>query len=138
MTLAPAGPVVLFDGVCNLCHASVSYVIDRDPHGRFRFASLQSETARTLLERHGVPIPGSEPDTVLLLEDGRVYAQSTAALRIARRLSGPTRLLSLFLAVPRPVRDLVYRLVARNRYRWFGRSDACRVPTPALKARFLE
>lgn len=138
MTLAPAGPVVLFDGVCNLCHASVNYVIDRDPQGRFRFASLQSETARTLLEHHRVPIPGGEPDTVLLLEDGRVYAQSTAALRIARRLSGPTRLLSLFLAVPRPVRDLVYRLVARNRYRWFGRSDVCRVPTPALKARFLE
>jgi predicted DCC family thiol-disulfide oxidoreductase YuxK len=128
--------VVLFDGVCNLCNASVSFIIDRDPAGRFRFAALQSEAGRELLERHGRPVTAT-PESVVLVEAGRVYEQSTAALRIARRLKGGWKLLYAFALVPRPLRDLVYRWIARNRYRWFGREEACRRPTPELERRFL-
>lgn len=133
--------VVLFDGVCNLCNASVNFIIDRDKPGYFRFAPLQSERASELLIAQGKkPLaPGTDPDSISLLEDGKLYEQSTAALRIAKRLSGAWPMLYyLSIWIPRPIRDFVYRIVARNRYRWFGKSDACRMPTPALKARFLE
>lgn len=130
-------PVVLFDGVCNLCNASVDFVIERDPQARFRFASLQSEAARRLLGPLGYDLGTGDPDSIVLVEDGRVYDRSSAALRIARRLGGFWRLLYVFMAVPRPLRDLVYRWIARNRYRWFGRTEACRMPTPELKRRFL-
>jgi predicted DCC family thiol-disulfide oxidoreductase YuxK len=128
-------PVILSDGVCNLCNASVLFVIDRDPRGQFTFAPLQSEYAASLLRRHGYR--GDALTTVLLIEDERIYDRSTAALRIARRLSGPWPLLSVFRIVPRPLRDLAYDWLARRRYRWFGRTDACRVPSPELRNRFL-
>jgi predicted DCC family thiol-disulfide oxidoreductase YuxK len=128
-------PTVLFDGVCNLCHASVLFVIDRDPAGRFAFASLQSDTGRRLLAAHGRD--AADLGTVVLVEDGRCFVRSTAALRIARRLSGAWPLLYLLIAVPRPIRDAVYAWVARNRYRWFGRSDACRIPSEDLASRFI-
>jgi len=131
----PARPTVLFDGVCNLCNAAVLFVIDRDPAGYFRFAALQSDEGQRLLAEHGHRAP--DLSSVLLVDGGRVYARSTAALRVARRLTGLWPLLYVFLAVPRPVRDAVYDWVARNRYRWFGRQDACRVPTPELRQRFL-
>jgi predicted DCC family thiol-disulfide oxidoreductase YuxK len=130
-------PVVLFDGVCNLCNASVNFVIDRDPEGIFHFAPLQSSAGRALLASHGRVPPEGEPDSIVLVENGLVYDRSTAALRVARRLRGPVKLLYALIVFPRVVRDLVYRLIARNRYRWFGKSDVCRVPTPELKARFL-
>jgi len=132
--------VVLFDGVCNLCNGSVLFVIDRDPTGYFRFAPLQSDEARRLLAARagaGEGVAGPDLSSVVLIEGGRVYTRSTAALRVARRLSGAWPLLYAFTAVPRVVRDAVYDWVARNRYRWFGREDACRVPTPDLRARFL-
>jgi predicted DCC family thiol-disulfide oxidoreductase YuxK len=128
-------PVILFDGVCNLCNASVLFIIDRDPRGHFAFAPLQSEYAAALLREHGRQ--GDALATVLLIEDGRVYDRSSAALRIARRLSGLWPLLSVFRIVPRPLRDLAYDRLARHRYRWFGRTEACRVPTPDLRNRFL-
>ena len=131
-----AHPVVLFDGVCNLCNATVNFLIDRDPDGVFRFGALQSEAARPLLHRHG--LSATELSSVVLIEDGHVYTRSTAALRIARRLPGLWPLLQVFYAVPTPLRDLVYDVIARNRYRWFGKRDACRVPTPDLRARFLD
>lgn len=136
---APSGEhdLVLFDGVCNLCNASVNYVLDRDPAGRFQFAPLQGETARARLAALGKPLPQGDPESIVLVSGGRVFEESTAALRIARRLSGPVKLLAVFLVVPRPIRDLVYRFIARRRYRWFGRSAECRRPTPAVKARFL-
>jgi predicted DCC family thiol-disulfide oxidoreductase YuxK len=130
------GAVVLFDGVCNLCNGSVNFIIDRDPTARFRFAALQSSQATELLARLG-QAPQPEPQSVLLVEDGRLYERSTAALRIARRLRGGWKLLYAFIVVPRPLRDAVYGFIARNRYRWFGKSEACRVPTPELRARFL-
>ena len=127
--------VILFDGVCNLCNASVNFVIDRDPGGHFVFSSLQSEAARPLLQRHR--LAQNALDSIILIETDRAYTHSTAALRIARRLKGPWPLLYAFIVVPRPVRDAVYRVIARNRYRWFGKSETCRVPTPALRRRFL-
>ena len=133
--LAAGGAVVLFDGVCNLCHASVLFVIDRDPRAHFAFAALQGEEAARLLAARGYE--GAELGSVLLVEGGRVYARSTAALRIARRLRGAWPLLSVLVVVPRPVRDAVYDWIARHRYRWFGRQEACRIPTPELRSRFV-
>ncbi len=130
-----APQVVLFDGVCNLCHGSVQFIIARDPRQRFAFASLQSPAGQALLAAHG--LPPDKLDSVLLLRDGRAYQKSTAALEITRQLRGGWPLLYVFRWVPRPVRDAVYEWVARHRYRWFGRQEACWVPTPALKARFL-
>lgn len=134
--LAGGGAVVLFDGVCNLCNASVRFVIDHDPGARFAFAPLQSAAAARLLAERGYE--GAELSSVLLVEGRRVHARSTAALRVARRLSGGWPLLWAFMIVPRFVRDAVYDWVARNRYRWFGRQDACRIPTPELASRFLD
>jgi predicted DCC family thiol-disulfide oxidoreductase YuxK len=127
--------VLLFDGVCNLCNASVNFVIDRDPRGRLRFASLQSRSGQELLQRHGLST--SDFDTMVLVEGDRYFTRSTAGLRVARRLKWPWPLLYALVIVPRPVRDWFYQIVARNRYRWFGQSEACRVPTPELRNRFL-
>lgn len=124
--------VVLFDGVCNLCNGAVRFIIARDPQARFRFASLQSDVGRCLLKDDGLP------ETIVLLEEGKMYSKSTAALRIARGLRFPWPLLYAFMIVPRPLRDLVYDWVARHRYRWFGKLDTCLLPTPALRNRFLE
>lgn len=134
---ASMGPVVLFDGVCHLCSAAAKFLIDRDPAGKLRFAALQSEAGARLLREHGATPPEGDPDSIVLLEDGRLYERSTAALRIARRLCWPWKLLYALVIVPRPLRDLIYRFVARNRYRWFGKQPECRLPTPELQARFL-
>jgi predicted DCC family thiol-disulfide oxidoreductase YuxK len=127
--------VVLFDGVCNLCNGAVNFVIDRDPEGYFKFAALQSDEGQDLLDAVGAADTGLS--SIILVEEGKVYRQSTAALRIARRLSGAWPLLYLFIVVPRPLRDLVYDWIANNRYDWFGKRDQCRIPTPDLQARFL-
>ena len=133
----PEPPVILFDGVCNLCNATVQFIIDRDPAARFRFASLQSEAAARLLRAHGREPPRGDPDSVVLVVGGRLHEHSDAALRIARGLGLPWSLAALGLVLPRALRDGLYRFVARHRYRWFGREESCRVPTPALRARFL-
>lgn len=130
--------VVLFDGVCNLCSGAVRFIAERDPEGIFRFASLQSDVGRQLLRDHGVEPAEGDPDTIVLIDHGRPFERSTAALHIARRLGGPYRLIFLIGSLmPRFLRDLVYDFVARHRYRWFGKRDACMVPTPELRARFL-
>lgn len=128
--------VVLFDGVCNLCNGVVNFIIDRDPSARFRFAALQSTQAAALLAPLG-RVPEVDPQSFILVEDGRVYERSSAALRVARKLPGAWKLFYAFVVVPTPIRDAVYRFIARNRYRWFGKADACRMPTPELRARFL-
>jgi predicted DCC family thiol-disulfide oxidoreductase YuxK len=125
--------VLLFDGVCTLCNGVVQFVIQRDPAGRFQFATLQSDAARRLLQAAPQPLP----DTLVLVEDGRMFLRSTAVLRVARGLEFPWPLAFVLVVVPRPLRDWVYDIVARNRYRWFGRRDVCMVPTPELRARFL-
>jgi predicted DCC family thiol-disulfide oxidoreductase YuxK len=125
--------VILFDGVCNLCNAWVQFVIRHDARGRFAFAPLQSERAAQLLSgRNPGPV-----DSVVLVASEHVYVESTAALRIARRLDGPWSMGGALLLIPRPLRDAVYRLIARNRFRWFGRRDACMIPTDAIRSRFL-
>lgn len=131
------GPVVLFDGVCNLCNATVNFLIDRDRDARLRFASLQSEPGRALLASRGVTVPEGDPESIVLVEGDAVWQRSDAILRLGRHLPAPWRWGAVLLVVPRVVRDAVYRWIARNRYRWFGRSETCRVPTPELRARFL-
>ncbi len=131
------GAIVLFDGVCNLCNGAVHFMIDHDPKERLRFASIQSDAGKELLLRHGIPVPERDPDSIVLIAGTRAYDGSGAALRIASKLGFPWSLLAVFLVVPWFVRDIVYYLIARNRYRWFGKSETCRVPTPELKRRFL-
>ncbi len=133
--MADERAVILFDGVCNLCNAAVNFVIERDPEARFRFAPLQSDAGRELLARSDSKT--AAPDSVVLIVGDRACVKSSAALRIAAHLAAPWPLLSAFRIVPRPMRDFVYDWIARNRYRWFGRRDACMLPTPALEERFL-
>lgn len=129
-------PILLFDGVCNLCNGAVQFIIQRDPSGIFRFASLQSEAAAGMLARF--PEAPRNISTIVLLENGRLYTRSDAALRAARYLPAPWPALYGFIIIPRPLRNAVYDWIARNRYRWFGKKDQCMVPAPELKERFLE
>ena len=132
-------PIILFDGVCNLCNSAVEWVIERDKEGRFDFASLQSHAARRELEKViGPEEIAALPDSIVLVDSDGVHTRSAAALRIARALGSPFALLGLGVVVPRPIRDAVYDWIARNRYRWFGRRDTCMTPTPDLAARFLD
>jgi len=129
--------VVLFDGVCNVCNDSVKFILARDPAGYFRFASLQSDVAKQLLTPFGLadmPI-----ETMAVIEAGRVHLRSSAVLRVAQRLGGGWWVLGMLgKLVPRPVRDVLYAFLVKNRYRWFGQSEQCLVPTPALRERFLD
>ncbi len=126
---------MLFDGVCNLCSGAVQFIIRRDPAGRFRFASLQSPLGEQLLARFG--IDRHVTDSVILVEGDRWSKESDAALRIARGMRGAWKALVVFRVIPRPLRDALYRLIARNRYRWFGKQETCWLPTPELRERFL-
>jgi predicted DCC family thiol-disulfide oxidoreductase YuxK len=127
--------VVLFDGVCNLCNGFVQFVIPRDPLGHVRFAALQSEAARRVMAEAGVAPGGA--DSIVLVEGQRAFVRSGAALRIARLLRFPWPLLYGLVVIPRPIRDWVYDIVARNRFRWFGRRDVCMMPGPETQDRFL-
>jgi predicted DCC family thiol-disulfide oxidoreductase YuxK len=128
-------PIVLFDGVCNLCNGTVRFLIARDSAGRLRFASLQSELGRAVQRRHGVDPDAL--DTFMLLDGTGLHVGSEAMLRLFAGLPAPWRWLGALHLLPRPLRDAVYGVVVRNRYRWFGRRDECLVPTPELRARFL-
>ena len=128
-------PVLLFDGVCNLCNGSVQWILKRDHAGQFRFAALQSETGQQFLARFGMA--QEDFDTVVLVDGDRIYNRSDAALEILRRLGMPWSLLAWLRWIPRPVRNAVYDWVARNRYRWFGRQQECLLPRPEWKGRFL-
>ncbi|MBS1685457.1 MAG: thiol-disulfide oxidoreductase DCC family protein [Bacteroidetes bacterium] len=127
--------LVLFDGVCNLCNASVQFVIRHDTEGRFRFAALQSDAGHKVLAEHGLTT--DKFDSFIYLRQGQLYQRSTAALYLMRDLGGAWGLLYAFIIVPRPLRDAVYDLVARYRYRWFGRRESCMMPTEELRGRFL-
>jgi predicted DCC family thiol-disulfide oxidoreductase YuxK len=132
---AESHPIVLFDGVCNLCNASVRFAVHRDPRGRVRFASLQSQSGRGLLASHG--LSADYAGSLVLIDGDRAYLESAGALRIARYLTFPWPLLYALIIVPRVVRDAAYRAVANRRYRWFGRSDVCQLPDAATRDRFL-
>jgi len=129
--------IVLFDGVCNLCDGAVNFIIKRDKHDIFRYASLQSEVGIQLAKDIGVDT--SQLDTIILIDSSMTfYHKSTAALQIAKRLSGGYPLLSVFLILPKSLRDWVYDIIAKNRYKWFGKKDSCVIPTPKLKALFID
>ena len=133
-----ARPLLLFDGVCNLCDGAVRFVIQNDPAEQFRFAPLQSDAARPYLERAGLDA-GYLQSLVLVDEGGAAHVGADAALQTALRLREPWPALArLAFAVPAPAREAGYRFVARHRYRVFGTRDACRMPTPAERARFLD
>ena len=133
---SPDGPVVLFDGVCSVCDASVQFIIAHDPEAVFRFASLQSPVGRALAAARG--IDARDLDTVVLITPEETLTRSDAVTEIARRLGAPWSALSSARLLPRPLRDAAYRLFARNRTRLFGQRDACRIPTPGTRARFLD
>ena len=130
-----SNPVILFDGVCNLCNQSVQFVINHDPKSTFRFAALQSGFGQEQLREHRLDT--NEFISVVLLVGNKVYDRSRAALEIARRLNGLWPLLYVFVIVPPFIRNFVYDWISRNRYRWFGKRDECMIPTPELKARFI-
>ncbi len=127
--------VIVFDGVCNWCNAWINFTIDHDPQGKFKLGTLQSEQAEQILQ--ALQLSTEDFETFLLLERTHVFTKSTAVLRIARHLSGLWPLLYLFIVVPRPLRDAIYDIVARNRYKLMGKAETCRVPTPDERARFV-
>ena len=128
--------VILFDGVCNLCNFFVQFVIERDKNNIFKFASLQSDYSKKLLNRFGTD--NSKIDSVILYSGDRIFTESTAALKILKQLGGGWQLMYVFIILPKFMRDAVYRLIARNRYKWFGKKDSCMLPTPELKNKFIE
>ncbi len=128
-------PVILFDGVCNLCNGSVQFVIKHDKAGLFKFASLQSEAGQQLLSNHSMS--GTELSSFILIKDEKVYTRSTAALLVAKQLTGVVKYLYIFSVIPTFIRDGVYNFIARNRYRWFGKKESCMVPSKDMLARFL-
>jgi predicted DCC family thiol-disulfide oxidoreductase YuxK len=128
-------PVILFDGVCNLCNRSVQFIINRDPSGIFRFAPLQSETGKNLLSKFD--LPNDKFDSIILVENNEYYLRSTAALKILQRLGALWKIVYVFMLVPRPVRDYIYDIVARNRYKWYGKRAECMIPSSDIESRFL-
>ena len=128
--------LILFDGICNLCNSSVQYIIRHDKKGLFKFASLQSETGRQIINRFNLP-PGFT-DSFILVENNKVFTRSDAALKVARHLKGISKLLYGFIIVPAFIRNGVYDIIAKNRYKWFGRKDSCMIPAPGIESRFLK
>jgi|SRR5690606_24902891 len=127
--------VILFDGVCNLCNGSVVFIIKRDKKDVFRFAAIQSEEGQKLVEKY--QIDTTKVDSILLLDGDRYYVKSTAALKIARHLKGGYPLLYGFMILPAFIRNWIYDIIARNRYKWFGKKESCMIPTPELKSKFI-
>ena len=127
-------PVVYFDGVCNFCDASINFIIRHDRQKKFRFATLQSEQGVEMKVKFGI---GDDVDSIILVEDGQAYSHSTAALRIAKGLGGIWSMAYIFIMVPRPIRDFLYKAFAKQRYRLFGKKDVCMMPTPDIRERFI-
>lgn len=127
--------LVLFDGVCNLCNRSVQFILKRDKKKRFRFATLQGDTAKRILAAAG--LKADELNSFILVENGKIYTRSSGALRLCRKLSGAWPLLYGFIIVPCFIRDAVYKWIAKNRYKWFGKKETCMIPDPSLTSRFL-
>ena len=127
--------IILFDGVCNLCNGAVNFVIKRDPGNVFKFTPLQEKQGVLLLKKHA--IDAQKLDSIVLVENKKVYTKSSAALRIARKLSGLWPLFFVLLIIPSFIRDGVYDFIAKNRYKWFGKKERCIIPTPGLREKFL-
>ena len=127
--------IILFDGECNFCDKSVQFIMKRDPKGLFKFASLQSEIGKELLRKYNAPM---DIDSFVLIEDNQCYMKSSAALRVCKNLKGAWKLLYCLFIVPKPLRDYVYRIIAKNRYKWFGKKESCKLPSSEERKRFLE
>lgn len=127
--------IILFDGVCNLCNSSVNFIIDRDKKNIFKFAALQSETGQKFLNKFGMD--QNDFDSVVLVDENKFYSKSSAALKIVKEFPFLWKALYIFIIIPPPLRNFFYDLVAKNRYRWFGKKDSCRMPSPELKNKFL-
>ncbi len=128
--------IILFDGVCNFCNSTVQFIIKKDTQTKFKFAALQSRTGNDLLVKHGLKVDGL--DTIVLLKKGFVFLRSDAALQIAKELVMPWRILVIFKIIPKFIRDFLYDVFAKHRYRWFGKRDKCLIPTQELRQKFLE
>jgi len=127
--------IILFDGVCNLCDSSVQFIIKRDKNDVFRFAALQSEIGEQLTSKYNIDT--SKTDSIILIDGEKYYEKSSAALRIAKHLSGGWPILYGFIIVPKIIRNAVYDYIAKHRYQWYGKKESCMIPTPELQAKFL-
>ncbi len=128
--------VILFDGVCNLCNSSINWIIDHDKKNLFKFASLQSAYGQQKVKE--LNLEDDYMGTVILEDDGKSFTHSDAVLQIAKHIGGIYSLAVVFYIVPRFIRNFFYKLIADNRYKWFGKKESCRIPTPELKSKFLE
>ncbi len=128
-------PIIFFDGICNLCNSAVQFTISHDKRGVFKFTTLQGEYAKLILPTFKVDI--STIDTIILLENDKLYRKSSAALKIAKRLDGLWPLLYGCIILPKFIRDRLYDIIAKNRYKWWGQQESCWIPTPELKSKFL-
>ena len=129
--------LILFDGVCNLCNSSVLRIINHDKKNNFVFASLQSETGKQIANHFAIDT--SKVDSIILVySDTEYYIKSTAGLKIGKHFKGLWKLFQVFWIVPTPIRDVVYNFIAKNRYKWFGKKESCMIPTPELKAKFID
>ena len=126
--------IVMFDGECNFCDASVHFIIKRDPNAYFQFAALQSNAGSELKKKYQIP---EQIDSFILIKDNQVYKYSDGALEVCRHLKGLWKMLYILKVVPRPIRNRVYKYIAKNRYKWFGKKDECMVPSPEVRSRFL-
>ena len=136
MNIKSSQKIVLFDGVCNLCSSSVQFILKRDTSNQFVFGSLQGSTGQACLAKYH--LPANAFNSFMLVEDNQLYTKSTAALRMLKHLGGGWGMAYAFIIIPKFIRDGIYNMIARNRYKWFGKKDACWVPVPALKGRFLD
>ncbi|MBS4218164.1 thiol-disulfide oxidoreductase DCC family protein [Bacillus sp. FJAT-49711] len=126
--------LILFDGQCNFCNSSVQFIIKRDNGGHFQYASLQSEYGQSLLKKYKIP---ADTDSLVLIENKAAYIKTTAALRICKKMNSPMKWLYLFIFIPPPIRDLFYNIFAKYRYKWFGKTESCMLPSPEIRKRFL-
>ena len=127
--------IIFFDGVCTLCNGVIDFIIKRDHSRRFKYASLQGNTAKKMIKSY---LEQGNLDSLIFYKGGEIYVESSAALHIARNMNGLWPLLFGFMIVPKFIRDAVYRWVARNRYRWFGKRNTCRIATPEERAYLLD
>lgn len=126
--------MILFDGDCNFCNGTVLFIIDRDPEHHYQFASLESEAGKRILEKHHVP---QETNSFIYIDHDQWYSKSTAALHVCKNLTGSWKALYAFIIIPKPIRDFFYNIFAANRYKWFGKQNSCRLPSPDDQKRFL-
>ena len=129
-------PIILFDGICNFCNSTVNFTIKKNTKANILFAPLQSAAGHKLLQQYELPL--DDLQSFIFIENGEVYKQSTAALKVCRHLKGLWPLCYGFIIIPKFIRDGIYNWVAKNRYKWFGKKDSCMIPTPELKKQFLD